>query len=130
VNELASAETTGDAAVLDRDTVDDYTIINSQGYRTAKQVLLKGVRDGNYKVESKDVEILEVPRIGRSRGRWSFDNERRMEGCRHQWNQPVHQGLSAAKYSLASANHSTHSRRPKLRRICNKTEVKWKKRGR
>jgi hypothetical protein len=31
VNELASAETTGDAAVLDHNTVDDYTIINSQG---------------------------------------------------------------------------------------------------
>jgi len=64
VNELASAETTGDAAVFDHDTVDDYTIINSQGYRTTKQALLKAVRDGSYKVESKDVEILEVRSYG------------------------------------------------------------------
>jgi hypothetical protein len=71
VNELASAETTGDAAVLDRDTVDDYTIINSQEYRTTKQALLKAVRDGNYKVESKDVETLEVPRMGRQP--WSLE---------------------------------------------------------
>ena len=64
MNELASAETTGDAAVFDHDTVDDYTIINSQGYRTTKQALLKAVRDGSYKVESKDVEILEVRSYG------------------------------------------------------------------
>ncbi len=50
--------------MFDHDTVDDYTIINSQGYRTTKQALLKAVRDGSYKVESKDVEILEVRSYG------------------------------------------------------------------
>jgi hypothetical protein len=61
---LAGAETTGDVAVLDRDTADDCTIINHQGFRTTKQALLKAVRDGSYKVESKDVKILEVRSYG------------------------------------------------------------------
>jgi Domain of unknown function (DUF4440) len=62
--ELAGAETTGDVAVLDRDTADDCTIINPQGYRTTKQALLQAVRDGSYKVESKDVKIIEVRSYG------------------------------------------------------------------
>jgi hypothetical protein len=86
MNELASAETTGDAAVLDHDTVDDYTIINSQGYRATKQALLKAVRDGSYKAESKDVEILVlIPSERAEKILFEHDLRDRQDGQHVQW---------------------------------------------
>jgi ketosteroid isomerase-like protein len=58
--ERSQAVIKGDTAFLDRSTADDYTIINANGQLSNKQQTLDAIKSGAIKVESNDLDDLNV----------------------------------------------------------------------
>lgn len=60
----AEAVVKGDIAYMDKDTADDYTLVNASGQVSTKQQMLDALKDGTLKLTKDDVDDITVHMYG------------------------------------------------------------------